>query len=387
MIPWFVMLTLKQPTITTSMMATVVANLNGILTALVQLFLRSNITATSLGPKGARGWSSGKHEFRLFGPNELGFDGHMLRPVSGPHRPDTSTSRRSLIESEKARPSGDSLRDPPVTSDLQTANEFAAKAVEPGGKLPEMSEPRAVKLSPTRGHKRNQSYSLFPITLSISSPEGKQEKLAIGTNSRGSGSRVRDTVAGLFNSYASKSRDTAVSKFGTDDLLEPPPPLHSIDGTNRHRRDSSMQSSATVQIGLRLSNVVYDPETETAPSIRPSSPRLRVDTKNLTIDLRSPRPSPLQQNAAESPAITKEVRDARMKTLPPIPRESTISRSSAAAARMIQLSPTVYTPQPRVARLPSSPSPKLKVMSPLRIAHTPEDKPKSRPRGSKASWI
>jgi hypothetical protein len=368
------------------MMATVVANLNGILTALVQLFLRSNITAASLGPKGARGWSCGKHGFRLFGPNELGFDGHMLRPVSGPHRPDTSTSRRSLIESEKARPSGDSLRDPPVASDLQTANEFAAKAVEPGGKLPEMSEPRAVKLSPTRGHNRNQSYSLFPITLNVSSPEGKQEKLAVGANWRGSGSKVRDTVANLFNSYSSKSRDTVVSRFGADDLLEPPPPLHCIDGTNRHRRDSSMQSSATVQIGLRLSNVVYNPETETAPGNRPLSPRLRVDTKTLTIDLRSPRPSPLQQNAAESPALPKEVRDARMKTLPPIPRESTISRSSATAAPTIQLSPTVYTPQPKVG-LPSSPSPKLKVMSPLRIAHKPEDKPKSRPRGSKASWI
>ena len=309
----------------------------------------------------------------------------MLRPVSGPHRPDTGASERSLIEFEKARQSGDSLRDSPVTNESQTA-EFTSKATEPSGVLPEMSEPRATKLSPTRGHKRNQSYSLFPITLSVSSPEGRQVEVAVGTNCRGSGSRVRDTVANLFNSCSSKSRDTIVPRFAADDLLEPPPPLHFIDGTNRHRRDSSMQSSATVQIGLRLSNVVYNPETETAPGNRPLSPRLRVDTKNLTIDLRSPKPSPLQQNAAESPAIPKEIRDARMKTLPPIPRESTLSRTFAAAAQMIQLSPTVYTPQPK-AGLPFSPSPKFKVMSPLRTGPKPDDKPKSRPRGSKASWI
>ena len=82
-IPWFVTLTVGKPTLVTSMMATVVLNLHGIITIMLQMFLRSNTATTAIMPKGAPGWGP-RGQLRLWGPNELGFDGHILEPVSGP---------------------------------------------------------------------------------------------------------------------------------------------------------------------------------------------------------------------------------------------------------------------------------------------------------------
>src|SRR5271170_2797171 len=104
---------MKDPTLVTSMMATVVLNLHGLLAGLLQMFLRSNTATTAFRPKGTPGWSCRGHEIRLWGPNELGFDGHMLEPVSGPRSPASIGSRASLIENEKRRPlSMDSIRSP-----------------------------------------------------------------------------------------------------------------------------------------------------------------------------------------------------------------------------------------------------------------------------------
>jgi len=143
-----------------------------------------------------------------------------------------------------------------------------------------------------------------------------------------------------------------------------------------------MASSATVQIGLRLSNVVDDlPETSSLKNRSLLLP-LRLQTTNLVIPTNpSFHPSPLQRSATTGSPLSPSLRAARMKTLPPIPRGSTASALAEVHAKP-KLSPTVYSPQ----------SAKEMVRSPLREQLLspfvpPNDSPKSQARGSKASWI
>src|SRR5437763_1008408 len=105
----------KQGDIKAAMMATVVLNLSGLMSGLLQLFLRSNTATTSFGPKNGRHPDRSKHQIRIWGPNELTFGDHLVDPVSGPRSPgssrERSESRTSLVGVKKI--SLESLRSPP----------------------------------------------------------------------------------------------------------------------------------------------------------------------------------------------------------------------------------------------------------------------------------
>ncbi|TVY68669.1 hypothetical protein LSUE1_G008035, partial [Lachnellula suecica] len=221
-IPWFVTLIMKGGDLKAAMIATVVVNLSGLISGLLQLFLRSNTATTSFGPSGSR--DRKKHEIRIWGPNELVFNNQMLSPINGPRSSprqveSRSDSRASLVgfEKEVGRPiSLDSL-DPPNRYD----DSLPKSTIEPKTLLtnPEfMFRPTSPA---ARGHASKPSYSLFPTEqdgsdkLSILSPR-KQEPTSIYD------------ISGLA-----------------------PPPAVFAKG---HRRDSSVASSATVQIGLRISH-------------------------------------------------------------------------------------------------------------------------------------
>lgn len=357
--PWFVTLKMREPTIITSMMASVVLNLHGLLTGLLQLFLRTNTTTTSFKPKGTPGFDNGPREIRFWGRNELGFVGHMMEPVSGPRSPWTigSNSRASLVGSEKGRTSLYSMRSPPFFKSKMPMDSFAGKGFEQQGKLAILPEPVT---SPSRGHTRKQSYSLFPAEAGLISPQSNQ--VSSPANWNNPACLVNDTTVGLFDS--SKSRQAAQSTYTDNDFLAPPPSIHFNGGSGHHRRESSMESSATVQIGLRLSNVLMEPEPPMPVSFKNQSlsPMLQVRTQNL----HNTESSPLQRNAVGSPIS----RDARMKTLPPVPRVSTMSNVESTT----QLSPKVYSPQN---------SNKAGASLPPRPPQTKQE----RPRASKADWI
>ena len=201
------------------MIAAVVLNLSGLMSGLLHLFLRSNTAITAFGPKNERHLNRDKHQIRIWGPNELAFGTHLADPVSGPRSPvreleSRPESQASLVGLEKGRViSMESLNS---TSFSPRFNPRTSKlhAVELEAKSPTIPQPTAEPSSATRGHARKQSYSLFPI-------KGPQQ------NAR-----------------------PAESVYDISDLA--PPPAVSGPGGSRHHRDSSIASSATVQIGLRL---------------------------------------------------------------------------------------------------------------------------------------
>jgi hypothetical protein len=312
-----------------SMMATVVLNLTGLMSGLLQLFLRSNTATTSFRPKNTPGWNRKKHEIRIWGPNELGFGGHILRPVSGPQSPGSMNSRASLVDE---KPWANNSRSPEMKIPM---NPLGANVPTPSGSGKFPME------SPAFGHRRKPSgsYSLFPAEEAVPSPSSA--RISSPLRNKQPTSMISTTQLPATTFQPSRPRNASPE-------LAPPPQIFMPRG---HRRDSSMISSATVQIGLRLSHMDEDqpplPDTNTihhqsalsASSARPNSPFLRVQTQNLTpTRVASPLSVPLQ--------------DARMKTLPPVPGGS----SSNDESPVCQLSPTVYNPESSKKATTGSPS-------------------------------
>lgn len=394
-IPFFVTLVINNASLKAAMMATVVLNLSGLLNGLLHLFLRSNTAATCFGPKSSPGkpWNRQKHEIRIWGPNELAFNNYLADPVSGPRSPaelpGRSESRTYLVGPEKEdRPiSLETLQSIPKARNPIPFNPLQSNAVSPTKPAPSMAEPKADQgsnsTSPKRSHARKQSYSLFPAD-----------------------------AANADKSASGSSRQELTSVYDISDL-QPPPPLFAGGSRGKgHKRDSSAASSATVQIGLRISHALPSSQatqstvvadgvslpstTYNANPKRPTSP-LRVDTKNISsfskppsLPLRSPRrPSPLVTSFSPTqPSLERG--SVSNKTLPPTPKPAAhnpiIQRITEQAPT--QLSPTVYSPQKKVTKSPDSPQ---SVMAPKQnpFEDFPQRSNSNREpvRRSKLDWI
>lgn len=200
------------------------------------------------------------------------------------------------------------------------------------------------------------------------------------------------------------SRRDLDSMYSTNETLAPPQPAFGGFG---HRRDSSMASSATVQIGLRLSNMLGpepQPQFPAPPTRRSNSPVLQLQTRGLNSG-----PSPLTQQSVtlspdmiKSPPLSKAERDARMKTLPPVPRVDSARVNSVAVGlkeeeKGLQLSPTVYSPLESRKYSPTVKGKGVeakKVGSPIRSGSIPSPAPMNlsvkrngSERASKLDWI
>lgn len=322
-----------------AMMATVVLNLSGLMNGLLQLFLRSNTATTAFGPKIGRGWERTKHDIRIFGPNELAMHAQLMNPVTGPQSPVDSErwthSRSSLVKKEKSRAlSMESLTGAPLTS---------AKSFEM--ELSEMpSTPKAVvDSSSPRGHTRKLSYSIFP----------------------------------------SPKKETPVSVYDISDLA-PPPSIH-FPGGVRHKRDSSVASSATVQIGLRLSHAptpsqedidnlplpstTYNAKSNSNTLALPSTIYKAANPPTSTFSTKAAAPlsplrlqtsfatapaSPTRSASRPAPVIPSDTKSPEQsptrtspsvnKTLPPTPKFSFPAIERLRDSNT-QLSPAVYSPE------------------------------------------
>jgi hypothetical protein len=344
------------------MIATVVLNLSGLMSGLLHLFLRSNTATTAFGPKNERHLNKGKHQIRIWGPNELAFGTHLVDPSSGPRSPvrereSRPDSQASLMRFEKGRvismeslnsTSSFSPRFNPPTSKLNN--------VEQKAKMPAIPEPTAEPSSAAHGHARKQSYSLFP-TEATSPTKGPQQNVR-----------------------------PAESIYDISDLA-PPPAISGLRGS-RHRRDSSIASSATVQIGLRLSHAP-EPSMEDAPTIPlPRTAYGALPSTTFKANAAAPtapvplstfnaiRPSPLKFQTQEIPKPGPPARSPkRPSPLTPVTSPIKLSPMLASINKLLPPTPKVLTPVVRESNTQLSPavySPEKKIAGPSNAVTTPK---------------
>ncbi|KAI1138847.1 hypothetical protein F5Y05DRAFT_352520 [Hypoxylon sp. FL0543] len=377
-VPFFVYLTLSSPMgdnggpgLTLSMISTVVANVTGLMTGGLHLFLRSR-TISIISPKKELAEYEReklKHHIRVRGTNGMDFNGHILQPVSGPEFAKTE-SQENLMgrESDVAERGESSYPRNSQQASPSMPNPLQSNAVLESAGFPRAPEPVQVPPTPsanTHSRKPSASYTLFP------------------NNNQGNTASVALLPSATYN--PNPQSNLAPTTFQFDDLndtLRPPPSIRAPWG--RHRRDSSMGSSATVQIGLRISNV---------GDIGPMAGKASMETErvySLDCPQNEPvagtyRPSPPATfNAANTapPQSPANARDSRMKHLPPVPAKPEEDKKDDT------LNPTVYDPNsPTKAKTPSPRGVGFNV--PRRVNTTPVQStptpPPSRSRGNSSS--
>lgn len=313
MIPYFYVIAFdgqRKHALNLSMIAAVVANISGLMTGGVYLFLKSN-TSSTIGPK----THDSEYENRREGYNKaeryessgLDFDSHIMRPVTSPEKVRRVGSNASLIRTARDEEAEYS----PVTPTIL----FRAPTIpEPAAQIP--STPSAAN------HMRKESYSLFPIRPSPTAARPSAPLLPSTTYTPASSS-----------SSSSKLHDVT-------DTLKPPPSMGFL-AARGHRRNSSLVSHATVQIGLRLSSVENVP-----PLLSPGTDVHGIDCpklgrKNTIIPERRQKQQPLR------PLIT----DFDTPINQGFPRRDPMTYTEPEEQpeeQLETLSPTVYTPKPKI---------------------------------------
>lgn len=350
MLPYFYVLTFMNErgqnnnSLNLSMVAAVVANISGLMTGGLYLFLKSN-TLSTIGPRDKAGeYENRRAKYKIerrytmdeTDSESLGtYDRQIVYPVSGPRslRRMNSDSTLMALEKEEKAFDAQSTRSASTTysrrapGSLRSFRSMASSAFMP--RAPE----RARVSTAAGGHMRKLSYSLFPN-----------------------------------NNPSSKSSFTLLpaTTYSPSDNLKPPPSMGNL-AAFRHRRDSSLISSATVQIGLRLSSVE---DTVSKTTIARADPHVyNLDCPNVLKELeekgilkRGGLTTPTKTETVPEPVVEipkrDPVKDAKMKTLPPVPRLPNTQSIVVAppAEQEVTLSPSVYSPQ--------SPSKTMKLPSP-----------------------
>ena len=229
--------------------AEIALNISGIINLVMHIFLRSN--ADRLAIRGAATPWSEKRTMRVFGPSDLNIREHISYPVLWQAEEQGNNSFDG--KSEKG-----SLKSTEISDNGKSDTSMSLQhAVFPS---PDPNRPftPSLKMSPARRVTRNNSaYTVFPTLAS-----SQQAHLSTST-----------TFSNVNDEY---------------EMPLPPPPLFAM----KHERSDSAQtrqSSATVQIGLRLSymNHALDPLEASPPAILPLSLK---SADPIPLDLRIKRP-------------------------------------------------------------------------------------------------
>ncbi|KAI0108685.1 hypothetical protein GGR51DRAFT_123151 [Nemania sp. FL0031] len=335
MIPFFGYLSFGNPFendgdtgLTLSMVSTVVANVTGLMTGGLYLFLRSS-TGCSFGPKNKLDEyerQQVKYQIRIPKPNDTDFNSHMMKPVTAPHwlRELEPEEKRSVQGALSPR----GLQDTSRLRSIDGTNPLGSNAVFKQSSIIGVTNDTQAPSSLAQVRKTS-SYALFP--------------------NKNQGIRTSNVLLPSTTYSPNASEPLA---HDCCDMLQPPPSVQPPGF--RHRRDSSMASSATVQIGLRLSNV---------EDVRPTT-IITLGGAERTHELGCPnkpkvgvagRPSPLITSDIMGPSLSSQRPpgssqvDTTTKTLPPIPRDSQTEMERAPI-----LNPTVYSPNsPTKGKVPS----------------------------------
>ena len=244
--------------ITLSMVASVVANVSGLMTGGLHLFLRSN-NISAIGPRHKAGEYERrriKGSIRRYGSSEPDFAGHMMGPVGSGTDLRRMLSDASLIsgtvQEVKEEEAGVMSSRSPATATYVIAQQ-PPNPLRSNAFLPRLNTADAAAAASVRTPE--------PAQMSASEvvPESAVSSAPSAASTRNTASSPENTKSLLLlpaTTYAPGSIKTFMAgSNGRFDLssLKPPPSMNNLT-TGRHRRDSSMVSSATVQIGLRLSN-------------------------------------------------------------------------------------------------------------------------------------
>jgi hypothetical protein len=331
---------------TLAMVASVVANVSGLMNGGLYLFLKSS-TLSTIGPRDKAGeyenrrarYKASRHESNGSGDDDDDdFDRHLMDPMSGGRSLRRMDSEESLIGTEKEEEAmdGKSIKTASVRNGRRSPDSFRSNkfvSVMASALMPKAPEPARTPSTSASSHTRKRSYSLFP----------------------------RNTVA----SKASFLLLPSTTYSPGNNALKPPPSMANL-ANMRHRRDSSLVSSATVQIGLRFSSVEDIPPqaqnkvtaNDSAVHILgcplvPNDPDMQSPKRAGAVGISSAVPVSTPDMADEI-APRDPVKDAKMKTLPPVPRIISQLPKAEPAQQAFTLSPTVYSPKtPTKARLPS----------------------------------
>ncbi|KAL8789546.1 MAG: hypothetical protein Q9195_006773 [Heterodermia aff. obscurata] len=258
-LPYYIQIATNTRAQMSAQIAEIALNVSGIINLTMHIFLRSN--ADRLAIRGAATPWSEKRTMRVFGPSDLNMREHISYPVlwQASEQDNASSDANSEKSSFKST----------ETSDNNYFETPTQHAVFPS---PDPNRPftPSLKMSPVRRVTRNNSaYTVFPTLAS--------------------------------SQQAHLSTSTTFSHFNDEyETPLPPPPLFA----KQHERSDSAQtrqSSATVQIGLRLSymNHALEPLDASPPAILPFSLQ---STDSIPENLRIKRPD-LRRASASSDAV------------------------------------------------------------------------------------
>ena len=253
--------------LTTSQIAEVALNTQGIINLILHIFLRSNADRTAIRPVEAV-WLR-KRRLRIFGPNDLDTTMHITSPV--PHDSGNEKhwdDRKGLLRNR------------------QEQIPYRTRAPLPINMGPGYQDAPKVHTS-TNGMNRPETRIFPQSTLSRFQSQ-------------------RPSRYSLFPTHASAGLRTSMSTTFSDgddaDLPQIPLPLFSPT----HRRDTSDQTSATVEIGMRVSYFSHALEPIPSASLRgPNPPSLRSPTYGSQ-EPRSKGPSGIRDPSLTDRSISSE---------------------------------------------------------------------------------
>jgi hypothetical protein len=366
------------------MIASVVANVSGLMTGGLYLFLKSS-TLSTIGPRDKVGeyenrrarYKTARYDSDDPDDDNSGFDSHIMNPVTEPRTLRRVDSEASLVSTDKEEEALDfkSIEAASTKNGRRSPDSFRSNklvSVVASALMPKAPEPARIPSSLAGGHTRKRSYSLFPR-----STMGSKTSMML----------------------------LPATTYSPADALKPPPSMANL-ANMRHRRDSSLVSSATVQIGIRLSsvedlpplaqnkiaasdNVVHTLDCPNAPKAEDMPSPKRAGALVVSSDT----PSLPVETADESPQ-RDPVKDARMKTLPPVPKINSQVPKVEPAPEEVTLSPSVYSPNtPTKVKLPSPKGVGFSMPAPKPTSGSPPRSPPRRrgtgdlPTDPKGDWI
>lgn len=336
-LPYYVQILVGTSALRTAQVAEIALNVTGIINLIMHVFLRSN--ADRLAIRAVETPWSDKRTIRVFGPSDLNIREHISHPVLWQEADHDHNS--FVAKSEKGSqqsPTGSNYDAWSASGPLQHVV-FPSPMTKAKANRP-ITPP--LKISPVRQMSQNNfSYALSPTAASATA-------------------RVS----------SASSIESATPEL---DLPLPPAPLFA----RKHDRSTSAQSSATVQIGLRLSymNHALDPIEASPPSIiglpmalrsadpfrdnEWSRPTLRASASSETLrDFEFP---PSQSYKAEN-IISHEIFDEPQIVMPD-PGEH-LPRPTVAQQQAASVEPFLLKNQAFVAPRPAPPPP---VPEPARV--------------------